>query len=103
MAETPEEFTLDDVRRHAVSLGLMSTLINLHGEHAMAESGTPEEDAAEVALDEHIQAIVDLGAEQAGLVILTLAQLITDTGDQEKVQGWFDTVAAKIAAVLGHG
>lgn len=100
-APTPEEFTPDFVQKHAANLGLVTTLINLHGIYMAAEGGSQEEADSERALNEHIETLIDLGPDTSANVILALSSIITETGDEAKVQEWFDNQATQIRAVLG--
>lgn len=100
MGELPEGVGRADVQGHALNISIAGTLVNLSGTYLTAEEGTPEEAAAETALEEFIERVVDLGPEVAGGVLLVFASLITQTGDEATVQAWFDEQGQHIAAAL---
>lgn len=98
--ELPEGVSTPDVRTHAVNISIAGTLINHTGTYLTAADGSPEEATAEDALNEFIERVVGLGPETAGGVLLVLASIITQTGDEATVQAWFDDQGQHIAAAL---
>lgn len=100
MGDLPEGVGGVDVRAHAVNISIAGTLINHTGTYLTAADGTPEESAAEDSLNEFIERVVGLGPDTAGGVILVLASLITQTGDEATVQAWFDEQGQHISAAL---
>lgn len=100
MTDLPEGVDLDTVRQHVMSLSLIAKTINLYGEHAETEEGSHEESVAELALDEHVASILELGPDIAGSVILALVAVLSDTGDEATIQAWFSHHEAMARAAL---
>lgn len=103
LGRLPEGLDESDVKSHAVNLSIAGTLINLSGAYLTAEEGTTADAVAESALEEYIERVVGLGPEVAGGVLLVLASLVTQTGDEARVQGWFDEQGDHITAALKAG
>uniref|UniRef100_A0AAU7J828 MazG-like nucleotide pyrophosphohydrolase n=2 Tax=unclassified bacterial viruses TaxID=12333 RepID=A0AAU7J828_9VIRU len=99
--ELPEGVSMDDVRAHAFTMSTLISLINTSSEYLHAEDGTVEEAENELAMNEMVERIVDLGPEVAGNMIISLASCIVQTAEGEVVQAWVNNHAERLAEVLG--
>lgn len=100
--ELPEGTGPEDVRGHAMALGVIGGLINATSTYLLAEGGSTAESEAEDALDEYLERVLDMGAEVGGKVMLVFASLIVQVGDEAAVQEWFNDQSARLAPFLAE-
>lgn len=101
-ADLPEGVSIPDVYEHARNLSLAANMITLAGAYLTSDEGTEAEARAEEEWSSLLDNVLASGPELAGGLILALASVITQTGDQERVQAWFDEQAEHVKQALSR-